>query len=235
MSHQFKVHSAQTSILRELLFQVKATYSQLQKPTGLSSDHFNFHVKRLVELGLVEKLERGKYQLSSRGKEYANKLDTDQNIIELQPKSAVILAIVRTIQGKKEYLFQERLKHPYYGYWGFPTGKIRWGETVLQTAARELLEETGLTANLKFMGIYHEHAYQKESDELLEDKLFYVIKCENVTGKLIEKFEGGRNAWMSTKTITLKKVFNSYLTELEVAEGKHQFIEQIQYYSKEEF
>jgi hypothetical protein len=49
MSLDINIHSAQTSILRELLFHPQANYAALQKPTGLPSDHFNFHISRLVE------------------------------------------------------------------------------------------------------------------------------------------------------------------------------------------
>lgn len=235
MSHVANVHPAQTSILRELLFKKEAGYTVLQKPTGLTSDHFNFHIKRLVEIGLVEKVRSGLYRLTPRGKEYANKLDTDRNTLELQPKAAVLLAITRQHDGVTEYLFQERLKHPYYGYWGFSGGKIRWGETVIQCAARELKEETGLTAEHQLAGIYHEHSYQKETGEQLEDKLFFVIRCTNVSGRLIEQFEGGRNVWMSVEEIKTKTVFSSFQTELDVAEGKHHFIEEEHWYSKQEF
>ena len=154
MSHEVKIHDAQTSILRELLFHPKANFAKLQKGTGLSSDHFNFHIQKLVELKLVEKVSRGSYALTPRGKEHANKLDTDNNTIERQPKVAVILAVERkNSKGQKEYLFQERLKHPYFGFWGFATGKIRWGETIVQTAERELMEETGLTADHRIAGV----------------------------------------------------------------------------------
>ncbi len=235
MSLEVTIHSAQTSILRELLFRPQAGYAELQKPTGLTSDHFNFHIKRLVEIGYVEKIKPGTYKLTNRGKEYSNKLDTDQNTIERQPKAAVLLAITRKRAGQTEYLFQQRRKHPYFGYWGFPTGKIRWGETILETAARELMEETGLTAKYKLLGIYHEHSYQKESGELLEDKLFFVVRCTNVDGKLIETFEGGTNVWLTKKELKDKKVYGSFETELLVAEGKLQFPEEIHTYSKQEF
>ncbi len=229
------IHAAQTSILRELLFRPQAGYAELQKPTGLTSDHFNFHIKRLVEIGFVDKVKTGVYKLTSRGKEYANKLDTDQNTIERQPKVAVLLAITRKRNGQTEYLFQERLKHPYYGYWGFPTGKIRWSETILEAAARELMEETGLTARHKLLGIYHEHSFQKESGELLEDKLFFVVRCTNVGGQLVENFEGGNNVWLTKKDLVGRKVYTSLETELLVAEGKLRFPEEIHTYSKQEF
>ena len=136
MSIEVKIHQAQTGILRELLFVKEAGYAELQKPTGLASDHFNFHISKLVELGLVDKVGRGRYKLSVKGKEYANKLDTDRKTIERQPKVAVLLAIERKAGDKQEMLFQKRTKNPYYGYLGFPTGKISWGESIIETAAR---------------------------------------------------------------------------------------------------
>lgn len=234
MSHEAQIHTAQVAILRELLFHPAATYTDLQRPTGLSSDHFNFHIRRLVELNYVEKVGKG-YKLTPKGKEYANKLDTDSNTIERQPKVAVLLAITRKEGSRKEYLFQERLKHPYYGYWGFPTGKIRWGETILQTAARELMEETGLTADHELAGLYHEHSYQEETGELLEDKMFFVVRCTNTKGELIERFEGGRNRWMSPNDASQLTHFKSMATELDIAEGKEAWKEEVHQYKKEQF
>jgi ADP-ribose pyrophosphatase YjhB (NUDIX family) len=232
VAYEAKIHDAQTSILRELLFRPAAGYAQLQKPTNLTSDHFNFHIKQLVETGYVEKVSRGKYRLTPRGKEYSNKLDTDANVIERQPKSAVILAIRK---GSK-WLFQQRLKHPYFEFYGFPSGKIRWGETIIETAARELMEETGLTADYEYKGIYHEQVFQAETGEQLEDKIFHVILCTNPRGDLKQQFEGGRNAWMSLAEVAKEpKKFESYEFEANIAMGKMDMVERTVKYSKDQF
>ncbi|MDF2461608.1 MAG: putative hydrolase [Candidatus Saccharibacteria bacterium] len=237
MSLEVTIHEAQTSILRELLFLPAAGFAELQKPTGLTSDHFNFHISRLVELGLVERKERGRYRLTPKGKEYANRLDTDNNTVERQPKSAVMLGIERWHDGETQYLFQERLKQPYFGFWGIPTGKIRWGETILECAARELMEETGLQAQLRIAGVYHEHVYQQETGELLEDKIFFVVHCTNARGSLVEEFEGGRNAWVTEAEARAKapKIFGSFDTELDLIRGRAVFVESRHEYNKENF
>lgn len=235
MTLEVSIHAAQTSILRELLFHPSAGFSELQKPTQLTSDHFNFHIKRLLELQMVQKIADGSYALTARGKEYANKLDTDQNTIERQPKVAVMLNISRTRNKVREYIFQQRTKHPYYGYWGSPTGKIRWGESILDAAARELMEETGLTATHTLAGIYHERTYEKETSEQLEDKIFFVIKCENVQGTLIEQFEGGINRWATADAAMSHKVYSSFATELAIAQGIETYREEKHFYTKEEF
>ncbi len=236
MSLEVKIHGAQTSILRELLFVENAGYAELQKSTGLTSDHFNFHIAKLVALELVEKVARGRYRLSPKGKEYANKLDTDDRTIERQPKTAVILAIERQLSGQQQFLFQERLKQPYFGFWGLPSGKIRWGETITETAQRECQEETGLTATFRVAGVYHEMVQLKETDELMEDKLFFVVHGTDPQGKLQESFEGGRNQWMSfDEAYSKEKTFDSFKIELDILTSRKWLVERTTMYSKDHF
>lgn len=236
MSLEVNVHDAQIVILRELLFHPSANFAQMQKITEMTSDHFNFHIQKLVELGLVEKTGRGQYALTSRGKEYANKLDTDRNTIERQPKTAVILAIEREERGERLFLLQERLKQPYYGFSGYPTGKIRWGETIIQTAERELMEETGLMADHRIAGVYHELAYQQETGEQLEDKVFFVIHCTGVHGELVAEFEGGRNAWMTPEEeLKQPKIFPGFETIIDIIDSRGTFVERRVEYAKELF
>ena len=138
--------------------------------------------------------------------------------------------------SKTEYLFQERLKQPYYGFWGFAIGKIRWGETILQTAERELMEETGLKADHRIAGLYHELVYQTETGEQLEDKMFFVIHCTNTTGNLVEQFEGGRNKWMTrSEALKLPKIFTSFDIELDIVSSDETFIERRVEYTKDLF
>ena len=236
MSLEVKIHDAQTKILRELLFHPDAGYSVLQKPTGLTSDHFNFHIARLVELGLVEKIVRGTYRLTSRGKEYANRLDTDNNTIERQPKSAVIIGLTREHDNQVEYLFQERRKNPYYGFWGLPSGKIRWGETIVEAAAREALEETGMHADFAVKSVYHEQVIEQESRLVIEDKIFFIVHGENVHGKLITDFEGGHNEWRTLEDILNEdKKYATVAQEVELLSAKDWLFEQTITYSKQEF
>lgn len=236
MSLEVKIHDAQVLILRELLFRESATYATLQKPTALTSDHFSFHIKRLNDLGFVDKVKPGVYKLSAKGKEYANKLDTDSNTIERQPKIAVILAIKKVHDGAVQYVFQERLKNPYYGFWGFPTGKIRWGETVVEAAKRESIEETGIDVDFVVKGVYHEHVTLDESKTIVEDKIFFVCEAVSLSDELQEDFEGGRNKWMTIGEMTRQeKKFASYKTEADILSSKDWLIESSLRYTKEHF
>ncbi len=229
MSIEKQLHKAHVAILHVLLFQPDARFADLQKASKLSSDHFNFYLKQLVDEGFVAKNEGNAYHLTIKGKEFANRFDTDARQVERQPKIAVCLMIRK--DGKQ--LVQQRLKQPYYGYWGRPTGKIRWGETILEAAARELMEETGLTADLQYESLYHKQDFNKETGEMLEDKIFVIIGCENPTGELIEEFEGGRNAWMTqqeyaSQDLSFESTNEIYkapgaLLVITVVEAKHEY------------
>ncbi|HUD10905.1 MAG TPA: NUDIX domain-containing protein [Candidatus Saccharimonadia bacterium] len=237
MSHEVKVHEAQTSILRELLFMPMAGFAELQKPTGLTSDHFTFHINRLVELKLVERTKRGQYRLTTTGKEYANRLDTDDHTIERQAKIAVLIVPTRMRDDNtREYMVQKRLKQPFYGRHGFMTGKLRWGETVVEGALRELDEETGLGGDLTIKGVYHKMDYATDG-RMLEDKHFYVVRADNPTGTFKAAFEGGENYWYTIDEImTLTDVFAGMDTVVEAVTQPNVVIWQTKFeYDLEEY
>src|SRR3989344_9638979 len=130
MSNAHNIHPIQGRILRELLFHPDRRFSDLA-PKGVPSDQLAFHVKRLLELNLVNKLG-DRYELTAAGKEFANRFDADapHMKIERQAKLGALVVAIRMNAGKQEYLMQQRLKQPYYGFYGFVGGKSRWGETL---------------------------------------------------------------------------------------------------------
>lgn len=217
MSHTIDLHPIQGDVLRVLLFQPQARYTDLN-PKRVPTDQFTFHLKRLVEVGYVVKQDDGRYALTPAGKEFANRFDTEapKLAIERQAKIGVSVACVRVVAGVTRYLVQQRLKQPFYGYYGFVTGKVRWGEEVLETAARELAEETGLQADLTLVGVKHKLDYTPEG-QILEDKFFFSVRGEQVRGTLQETFDGGRNLWLSRPEIEkLPKIFHGMLPAIDM-------------------
>ncbi len=233
MSYEPDAHAVQMKVLRYLLMSPHATFAELRKDADMQSDQFTFHLKKLVKVGYI--LHEGDlYKLTRVGKEYANRMDTEENVIEKQPKLSVVLVIEN---NKGENLEQERRKHPYYGYWGHPTGKVRWGETLLEAGARELMEETGITADLRVVGFYHKLDYDKSTNELLEDKYFCIIHGTSPRGELIVDAEGHHNEWMSLEEFNGKdKKFGSAAeTAKLVRRPGHVVVEQKYHYESEDY
>lgn len=216
MKKDISLHPAQATILRVLLFQPEARFSDLNT-TKLSNDHFTFHIQQLVSNELVHKTESGHYSLTSEGKEFANRFDTEtQDVkVEKQAKLGVAICCVKQENGKRYYLLQQRLKQPYFGNWGFMTGKIKLGESVYETAKRELQEEMGIEADLVLTSIKHKTDFTTDG-KLLEDKYFFKFRGDNVRGELIEDIQGGKNQWVAEDEIkNLDPVFHDLYEGIE--------------------
>ncbi|MBD3363422.1 NUDIX domain-containing protein [Candidatus Dojkabacteria bacterium] len=216
------LHYIQMLILKELLFKPFSRFSDLNI-SGISSDHFAYHIKSLVELKLVVK-ETDLYKLTPKGKEFANTMDTERLKVEKQAKVGVLVIVEKYENNERYLLIQERLKEPYFGYKGFISGKIRFGETVLEAAQRELAEESGLEAELQHCYIIHELVYSKKG-KLLEDKFFHVIKGVNPAGKLTS-FDEGTNTWvLEDEFYNLEKKFydEDYLLKM-LDEDQKEFV-----------
>lgn len=204
------IHNIQIRILRELLYLPNARFSELND-LNMSNDHFSYHIRTLIQEEYVLKKE-GRYFLTKKGKEFANRMDTQKLVIEKQGKVAVFI-IATMKKGKTKYLLiQTRQKEPFFGFNGFVTGKVRFGETLIEAARREFLEETGLSADFKYIYLHHEHVYSKEG-ELLEDKFFNVIHAYNIKGKL-KNTRDGKNEWMTEKQFLSLK--NLYYDEVDI-------------------
>ncbi len=230
MTTDLHIHPVQGIILRHLLFKPEARFAELNT-TDLTNDHFTFHIKSLVEIGLIEKTAANTYCLTPQGKEFANRFDTDapKVTVERQAKIGIAISCVKEEKGQTYYLLQQRLKQPYYGYWGFMTGKIKWGESVEETARRELQEEMGLTADIKLVSIKHKRDYNQQH-ELLEDKYFFRFRGDNPSGVLIDTFEGGKNAWKTKKEIKeLPKIFHDLWQGIESLDGNAPFFTEENY------
>lgn len=215
---EIKIHEFQISILRELLFHPNARFRDLKK-FDIENYHFTFHINHLVKEGLVLKKD-GKYSLSDEGKEFANRMDTDDLKLERQGKLGVALHAIRVTKGKREILIHQRLKEPFYGWYGSHSGKIRWGETPLECAKREFKEETGLSGSFTLKGIVHYHHFHKDG-RLLEDKYFWVFRIDDVKGELKGQVLEGKNIWMDEfKFKKLKNTFATYEEIIDVIDAK---------------
>lgn len=222
-----ELHSLQLLILKHLLFHPRSRFADMIPET--SSDQKTFHIKTLVEQGLVAKDETsGLYSLTLVGKDFANRHDTDSEKMtyEKQAKIGVCIAPIRIVNGQVEFLIEKRLKEPYFGFYGFMTGKIKLGESVFETAARELLEETNLTGTLSLKGIQHIRN-KNEEGVFLEDKYFFLFTAHDLQGELREKFEGGEFSWMTLQKLKSQEyVYENLLHILETLNSKNfEFIE----------
>lgn len=181
----------QILILAKLLASTGLRYSEAH-PGNVDGDLYNYHLQFLVKKGYVEKKEDF-YQLTKNGKVAVQNLDPTGDLKDLF-KVGVLLFVNREIEGRKETLLQRRTRQPYFGDVHNITGKVHLGESIETAAKRKLLEESGLVAGFKFVGI-HRKIRRDENKTVIEDIIFHVCVASNPTGQLQEKNAFGENFW----------------------------------------
>src|SRR5436190_10158647 len=125
-----QIHSIQLQILKKMLFTNGSRYSDLKPKKSMENNQFDFHLDQLTKAGYVKKSDKD-YSLTSLGKEYANRMDTDKVLVTPQSKVSVILC---PLKNDNEYLIYTRLKQPFYGCQGFMSGKVQYGELIIDAA-----------------------------------------------------------------------------------------------------
>ncbi|RWZ54676.1 NUDIX domain-containing protein [Halobacillus fulvus] len=100
-------------------------------------------------------------------------------------KVIMVVAGAFVFDEEKRVLLQKRTDN---GKWGFPGGFMELGESLEDTARREVHEETGLTlGELELFGIYSGPQYDKTFPNGDQTALVLVqFRCDAYSGELVE-------------------------------------------------
>lgn len=231
-----QLHRTQVSILHSLRYAESKRFTSLMHPTDQTSDTFKFHLRKLVKLGYVTKLDSGKYQLTVKGKEYANVLDEKKRQPKKQPKLAVMLLVTRQVDNGVEYLLYRRKVNPFYGYWAAMSDAVIWGETFETAALKRLKKHSGYEADFTLNSMVRIRNNVDDESEPAEDILFAIMEASNLRGAPHNEYEGGVPEWLSLPQLLKQdNYFPSLVTIIENAKDKKQTLEIDATYSKDDF
>ena len=94
-------------------------------------------------------------------------------------------------------LLVRRANPPDAGQWGFPGGKVNWGETIEKAAVREILEETGVTAKAKRVFTAVDCFDIRKRNRLEQHFILLAVLCEWVSGEPAGNDDALEAGWFS--------------------------------------
>lgn len=113
-----------------------------------------------------------------------------------RPVLGTIAVVCRHSGGQDQVILVQRGKEPNAGWWGFPGGHVEMGETALQAAARELMEETGVTARpLEYLT--NVDVISRDASCMAQRQyLLTVVLCEYLSGEPVPDDDAEKAEWI---------------------------------------
>ncbi|MCF7799053.1 NUDIX domain-containing protein [Candidatus Woesearchaeota archaeon] len=202
-------------ILKKLMYNKGMSYNRLRDE--VPSNKFAYYLNKLATEGIIKKTGEN-YELTPEGIHLVASID-GQDIKE-KKKPIVCTFILGYENGK--ILLNKREKQPFMDYVGVPGGKVEFGSLLPEEAAREFLEETGLTAEkFELKHITNYRTYDKPTGELTHHVIGFFFLATGITGELKDRTREGSNFWTTveeTKKMLMYPDFPSFSTAL--LEGK---------------
>ena len=184
-------HAIQKHIIKRLIHFPELGFNELWNKEG-DSNKFSYHLDKLVGEGIVQKTVQGTYILTNEGRKLTAFIEGEEGARAQFP----VLNIVLIVRSGNLFLCQKRLKQPFYGYWGFVSGKINFGQNLFECVKRDLFEEAGLVAKeMKLKAI--EQCKTFEDQKLLFHHYAFIVEVKNPTGTLIEQTHKAEHKWMT--------------------------------------
>lgn len=218
-----ELNKIQQEILIALKYLATARFRDLNKDK-ISTDLFTYHLKHLLSKNLIDKKD-GIYSLTQAGRILVGRYD--ENSFKIQSKLHFSF-VCKNPRNKNEFLIHTRKKSPFLDWSGFPSSKIDLNENYMENARTKFKKKTGLDGSFEFKGIHH--VLSVLNGNIVEDKLFFIVKVDNLHGNLLSQTEDGDNKWIKIKNIFKnQKVFSEIEKYIEIAySDKFEFFESLQ-------
>ncbi len=109
-----------------------------------------------------------------------------------RPLVATIAAVFR----EGEVLLVRRANPPDVGRWGFPGGKIEWGETIEEAAIRELFEETGVRGEARQIFTAVDAFDRDATGGLRQQFVLVAVLCDWIAGEPVAGDDALEARWI---------------------------------------
>nr|WP_321525014.1 NUDIX hydrolase [uncultured Cohaesibacter sp.] len=110
-------------------------------------------------------------------------------------KQKPVVAVLSLVVRERKVLLVKRANPPDAGKWGFPGGKVEFGETLQMAAQRELFEETGVRGRADRILTTLETFSKGQSGRLQFHYVLIAVLCEWQEGEAVAGDDALEAAW----------------------------------------
>ena len=146
----------------------------------------------------------------------------------MQTRERPVAAAIALVIKNERILLVRRANQPDAGRWGFPGGKIDFGEPILAAAERELLEETGVDGQALRVITAVEALNKDEAGSLRQHFILIGVLCRWLSGAPVAADDALEADWFSlaaletgdlAMSLDVAKVASLAFKEMRVAQG----------------
>jgi predicted transcriptional regulator len=146
-------------------------FTELSKELNLETDLTGYYVRKLESRGLLERIARGQYQLTPKGK---STLAHARQLIGVNPIPRITVMVVAK-QGSRLVVI-ERQKQPFMGTIEWPTWPLELGVSAEEAMDKVMKLRLGSSATPIFRGFFRR--IDQYEDMVFDDKLFMVCTTD---------------------------------------------------------
>lgn len=206
------MHEHQLEIIRKISLLGTARYNDLRN-YDLDPKQVAYHIKKLVEEGILFKDDEGNYSLTPKGKNELSKYKYDP--IELYQPGISLLLHVTNSAG--EILAVRRTSEPFLDYVGHPSGRIKLTELAVEAGSR-LAEEIGLQVELSLAGIL-DYIYPREKIEEVYRNVMFIFAGEYAGDAELQTDEGELFWASADELVKGTKIFQNTADIINIADA----------------
>lgn len=130
--------------------------------------------------------------------------------------------VYRTENGKRQYLVIFNKKGSAEGHWGFPKGHVEPGESDLDTAKREIKEETGLS--VRFEPFFKRVSHYSPRPETEKDSVYFAARA--LDGEVtIQQSELAGYEWLEAED-AFRRI--TYKADARILEAADKFLDKME-------
>ncbi|APG48424.1 NUDIX hydrolase [Phaeobacter porticola] len=118
-----------------------------------------------------------------------------------RPVLGALAVVCHSRQGRDHVILVQRKSPPNAGWWGFPGGHVELGETAMEAAARELQEETGVTATPRHVLTHLDVMLRDDAGVVQRQYLLVAVLCDYVSGQPSADDDALQAEWIAVETL----------------------------------